>query len=99
MRIDLHAHSTASDGTTTPADLVALAVEAGLDVLALPDHDTTTGWEEALSALLPGLTLVLGAEISCQFADASGTRTGVHLLAYLFDPAEPAFASARAALR
>lgn len=76
-----------------------MAVEAGLDVLALTDHDTTAGWEEALSALLPGLTLVLGAEISCQYADASGTRTGVHLLAYLFDPAEPAFAAARAALR
>ncbi len=67
---------------------------AGLDVLALTDHDTTAGWAEAEAALPAGLSLVRGAEISC-------VRAGipVHLLAYLFDPLEPAFAAERRALR
>lgn len=101
LRIDLHAHSTASDGTTPPADLVALAAAAGLDVLALTDHDTTGGWSAAAGALPTGLTLVQGAEISCRDADADagGVRTGVHLLAYLFDPSEPVFRAARNWLR
>lgn len=94
MRIDLHAHSTASDGTDTPTELVAAARAAGLDVLAVTDHDTTGGWAEAAAALPAGLSLVRGAEISC-------VRDGIslHLLAYLFDPAEPRFAAERAALR
>jgi hypothetical protein len=93
-RIDLHTHSTASDGTTAPQDLVREAREAGLDVVALTDHDTTGGWAAAEAALPPGLALVRGAEISC----VSGT-VSLHLLAYLFDPAEPAFAAARRELR
>lgn len=93
-RIDLHTHSTASDGTTPPAQLVAEAQAAGLDVIALTDHDTTGGWAEAAEALPSGLDLVRGAEISC-------IRDGIslHLLAYLFDPEEPAFADARRELR
>ncbi|HKC28609.1 MAG TPA: PHP domain-containing protein, partial [Jatrophihabitans sp.] len=47
MRIDLHTHSTASDGTDTPAALVTTAAAAGLDVVALTDHDTTAGWAQA----------------------------------------------------
>ncbi len=93
-RIDLHTHSTASDGTTPPDRLVAGARDAGLDVVALTDHDTTSGWAEAAAALPPGLTLVPGAEISCVAGGIS-----LHLLAYLFDPAEPEFAAARRALR
>jgi predicted metal-dependent phosphoesterase TrpH len=93
-RIDLHTHSTASDGTTPPARLVAEAREAGLDVLALTDHDTTAGWDEAAAALPAGLALVRGAEISCVCDGIA-----LHLLAYLFDPAEPAFATARRELR
>jgi predicted metal-dependent phosphoesterase TrpH len=93
-RIDLHTHSTASDGTTPPADLVRQAREVGLDVLALTDHDTTRGWAEAAGALPPGLALVRGAEISCSWQGIS-----LHLLAYLFDPSEPAFAARRQALR
>ncbi|GLF94496.1 PHP domain-containing protein [Streptomyces yaizuensis] len=84
MRIDLHTHSTASDGTDTPAELVRNAAAAGLDVVALTDHDTTRGHAEALAALPAGLTLVTGAEISCALDGAS-----MHLLAYLFDPDEP----------
>jgi predicted metal-dependent phosphoesterase TrpH len=79
--IDLHTHSTASDGTLPPAALMAAAGEAGLSVVALTDHDTTSGWDEAAAALPEQLSLVRGAEISC-------TRSGIslHLLAYLFDP-------------
>ncbi|MEE1756415.1 PHP domain-containing protein [Streptomyces sp. SP18CS02] len=87
MRIDLHTHSTASDGTDTPAGLVRAAAEAGLDVVALTDHDTTRGHAEAVAAarsLDAGPTLVTGAELSCRI-----DGVGVHMLAYLFDPDEP----------
>lgn len=99
MRIDLHTHSAASDGTQSPAELVAAAAAAGLDVVALTDHDTTAGWEDARRALPPGLALVRGAELSCASIAPDGRRTPVHLLAYLFDPDEPTFAAARAGLR
>lgn len=81
MRIDLHCHSTASDGTTPPQELGQEARAAGLDVLALTDHDTTGGWAAAAEALPDGLSLVRGAEISCVHQGIS-----LHLLAYLFDP-------------
>jgi hypothetical protein len=67
-------------------------------VLALTDHDTVDGIAEATAALPPGLTLVAGSEISCAVTD-NGQRTSVHLLAYLFDPAEPTLATEMAALR
>ena len=93
-RIDLHTHSTASDGTTPPDVLVREAAAAGLDVVALTDHDTTAGWAAAADALPTGLALVRGAEVSCSRGGIS-----LHLLAYLFDPAEPTFAAQREALR
>lgn len=86
MRIDLHTHSTASDGTDTPAELVANAARAGLTTFAITDHDTTAGWEEARAALPPGLRLVRGTELSCVSPDGRGGYCTVHLLAYLFDP-------------
>jgi predicted metal-dependent phosphoesterase TrpH len=99
MRIDLHAHSTASDGTQPPADVVRRAAAAALDVVALTDHDTVAGHADAAAALPSGLTLVPGAEISCEVVDGDGRRTSLHLLAYLFDPDEADFAAARARLR
>ena len=82
MRIDLHTHSNRSDGTTSPGALVRHALEVGIDVLALTDHDTTEGWEEAAAAASEeGLTLVRGIEISCKLQGSA-----VHLLAYLPDP-------------
>ncbi|MFF2507316.1 PHP domain-containing protein [Streptomyces sp. NPDC058067] len=84
MRIDLHTHSTASDGTDSPAELVRNAAAAGLDVVALTDHDTSRGHAEAVAALPAGLTLVTGAELSCRL-----DGVGLHMLAYLFDPDEP----------
>ncbi|GHA72879.1 PHP domain-containing protein [Streptomyces termitum] len=94
MRIDLHTHSTASDGTDTPAELVRGAAAAGLDVVALTDHDTTRGHAEAIAAAPEGLTVVTGAELSCRL-----DGTGVHLLAYLFDPEEPALLAERELVR
>ncbi len=82
VRIDLHTHSTASDGTEVPGDVVAAAAAAGLDVVALTDHDTTAGWVEATdSARRHGIDLVLGTEVS---ARAHGIS--IHLLSYLQDP-------------
>ncbi|TXJ70803.1 PHP domain-containing protein [Streptomyces lavendulae] len=94
MRIDLHCHSTASDGTDTPAELMRHAAAAGLDVVALTDHDTTRGHAEAIAALPAGLTLVPGAELSCRIDGVS-----MHLLAYLFDPEEPALLAERELVR
>ncbi|WP_238016427.1 PHP domain-containing protein [Dactylosporangium sp. AC04546] len=98
MRIDLHAHSTASDGTSTPTELVAEAAAAGLDVVALTDHDTTAGWPAAIAARPAGLTLVPGAELSCRW-HGGPWPISLHLLAYLFDPAEPALATELARVR
>ena len=84
--IDLHAHSTVSDGTESPTVLVEAATAAGIAVLALTDHDTVGGWEEATSAARrAGLTLVPGIEISCAVGGVS-----IHLLGYLTDPDDPA---------
>lgn len=86
MLIDLHTHSTASDGTEPPAVVVAQAVAAGLDVVALTDHDTTLGWDEAADAARRhGIRLVPGIEVSC-----SRNHQSIHLLAYLPDPTHPA---------
>ncbi len=82
MRIDLHTHSVASDGTQTPRELVTAGVAAGLDVMAITDHDTDAGWAEAEEAARDtGITLVRGMEISSRH-----DGKGVHLLAYLPDP-------------
>ncbi|WP_313409011.1 PHP domain-containing protein [Aeromicrobium sp.] len=82
MRIDLHTHSTRSDGTETPSELVNSAKGVGLDVVALTDHDATEGWDEAQQAADEvGIRLIRGIEISTQFGGSS-----VHLLGYEFDP-------------
>jgi predicted metal-dependent phosphoesterase TrpH len=83
--IDLHTHSTASDGTEPPAEVVASAARACLSVLALTDHDTYAGWKPAAAAVPGcGVALVRGVEISC-----SHEGTSVHVLAYLLDPHHP----------
>lgn len=99
VRIDLHTHSTTSDGTDTPAELVRRAARSGVDVVALTDHDTTAGWEEAASALPSGLQLVRGMEMSCSGRGEDGAPVAVHLLAYLFDPDDPVFVAELARLR
>jgi len=86
LLIDLHTHSNASDGTESPGGVVESAAAAGLDVVALTDHDTTAGWDEAAEAAeRTGVALVRGTEVSARSAGIS-----VHLLSYLHDPAHPA---------
>src|SRR4051812_44952346 len=109
MRIDLHTHSSVSDGTETPARLLATARDAGLDVVALTDHDTTDGWAAAALARPAGLTVVPGMELSCRWFPDGDSPDGdlpdrqrpisVHLLAYLFDPEHPGLMSERTRLR
>jgi predicted metal-dependent phosphoesterase TrpH len=99
MLIDLHTHSSVSDGTETPAELMATARAAGLDVVALTDHDTTAGWSDAEAARPPGLTVVPGLELSCRWFPSDQPPISVHLLAYLFDPLHAGFAAERARLR
>lgn len=87
--IDLHTHSTASDGTEPPSVVVAQARNAGLDVVALTDHDTAHGWPEAAEAAARhGVALVRGIEISC-----SRHGRSIHLLGYLVDPQHPGLAT------
>jgi 3',5'-nucleoside bisphosphate phosphatase len=88
VRIDLHAHSSRSDGTEPPAGLVRAAVDAGLDVVAITDHDTAAGWDEARAAAEEnGIGLVPGMELSTRYGGRS-----VHLLAFLPDPTWPELA-------
>ncbi len=79
--IDLHTHTTASDGTDSPFTLVKKALAAGVKTLGVTDHDSTAGWSEAISAMQPQIELVLGAEISCLTDDG----ISVHMLGLLFD--------------
>ena len=92
--IDLHVHSNASDGTDPPAEVIRRAEAAGLDVVALTDHDTQAGLAEARAALPDGLTLIPGMELSCQLDGRS-----VHLLAYLFDREDPALRAETSQIR
>jgi hypothetical protein len=94
VRIDLHTHSSASDGTDAPARVMRRAADAGLDLVALTDHDTLAGHAEARAALPPGLTLVPGMELSSRL-----TGRSVHLLCYGVDPANPQLAAECHAIR
>lgn len=85
QRIDLHTHSTVSDGTDSPAELVVAAARAGLDVVAITDHDSTAGWSNALTTgARVGVRVVPGVEIS-----TARDGRSLHLLVYLLDPADP----------
>jgi len=93
--IDLHTHSSVSDGTETPTQLVRAAVAAGLSTIALTDHDSTAGWHEAFTAATgTGLQIVPGMELSTNYGPAS-----VHVLAYLFDPLDAGIVSETARIR
>jgi len=81
LKIDLHTHTSYSDGTDTPAQLINKALAAGISIIGLTDHDSISGWQEATNALRVGISLVPGAEISCQTTDG----ISVHILGLLFD--------------
>lgn len=95
MRIDLHTHSSVSDGTDTPSELVGKARAVGLDVVGLTDHDTFDGLNEALAeGERLGVDVVRGMELSC-----SRRGSSVHVLAYGADPASPGLAAEMARVR
>lgn len=88
VRIDLHVHSSVSDGSDPPAEVMRRARAAGLDVVALTDHDTVGGIAAARDSLPSGLRLIEGMELSTTAGEDS-----MHLLAYEFDPSDPALAA------
>ncbi|WP_182560968.1 PHP domain-containing protein [Microlunatus kandeliicorticis] len=95
MRIDLHTHSNVSDGTDEPAALVEAAARSGLAVVALTDHDTFDGLDEAQAAgERLGVEVVRGVELSTRYGDDS-----VHLLGYGVDETDPALSAEMAAIR
>jgi predicted metal-dependent phosphoesterase TrpH len=80
---DLHNHSTRSDGLLSPTQLIELAARTGVDAIALTDHDTTDGLDEAaIAARRAGLALVPGVEISVSWGD-----TTLHVVGLNIDPA------------
>jgi predicted metal-dependent phosphoesterase TrpH len=81
--IDIHTHTTCSDGTDSPLALVKKAASSGITVLGLADHDTTSGWQDAIDALHSDMQLALGSEVSC----LTESGTAVHMLGLLFDGA------------
>ena len=88
--IDLHAHTNHSDGKDTPTELIENAVKAGVQVLAITDHDTVSGWDEAIRAAQNfGIGLIPGIEVSTRALTPSGHGVSVHMLAYLPDPNNP----------
>ena len=88
-RIDLHMHSTASDGTDTPLRLAEKAKAAGIEVFALTDHDTVAGAEQLAGRLPEGVTFVPGIEFSCRMDTGK-----CHILGYRCDTSHPAFQAA-----
>ena len=84
--LDLHTHTTASDGALPPRELVALAIKRGVRVLAVTDHDSTDGLAEAIAAAGTSLTIVPGLEINCDVAGGE-----VHILGYYVDYEAPWF--------
>lgn len=92
---DLHTHSAVSDGTESPAELIVSAVAAGLGTVALTDHDTTAGWDEARQeAERHEIVLIPGLELSTML----GYRS-VHMLGYLVDPQDASLAAETARIR
>ena len=84
--IDLHVHSTASDGTLTPSEILEMAVQLGLSAVSITDHDTLSGSAAALADGIPGtLEFITGIEISAAAPDGYPSGSSVHLLGYGMD--------------
>src|SRR5207247_3378705 len=84
-RIDLHAHTTASDGSLTPEELVRLAKSQGVSTLAVTDHDTIAGLSQAIAeGERVGVEIIPGIEISCLYK-----QTELHILGYFINPGDP----------
>lgn len=89
MKVDLHLHSTHSDGNWTPSQLVAHAIDIGMSVIALTDHDSVTGIDEALAAASGKLEVIPAVEINTVWTDNSGISQDVHILGYFIDRMNP----------
>jgi predicted metal-dependent phosphoesterase TrpH len=94
VKIDLHTHSTRSDGLDSPSQLIKNAAASGISVVSLTDHDTVSGWDEARSSaqehgigFIPGIEVTSVSEVE-RFGRS--IRISVHLLAYLPDPSHEA---------
>jgi predicted metal-dependent phosphoesterase TrpH len=95
MRVDLHVHSNNSDGAFPPVEVVRIAREAGLDGIALTDHDSTAGYEPAREAgERAGLRVIPGSEISAVYQGGS-----VHILGYFLDTSHPRLVEELGAIR
>ena len=95
MAVDLHTHSTASDGSETPATVVRLAKAAGLRAVALTDHDNMDGIAEATAAgVAAGIDVIPGTELSVEWDGGA-----MHLLVYFLDPGPGPLQDAMAAIR
>ena len=90
--IDLHLHTTASDGSDTPSELIRKARERGLGVISITDHDTIAGSLEAIALPFDGVKVITGIEFSCTVPGDSGFDC--HILGYGFDPEHPALLGA-----
>lgn len=87
QKVDLHCHSTASDGTLTPSEIVELAKEKEITYLALTDHDTVSGLKEAISKGKElGVTVIPGIEVTADTSFLGGGKRELHILGYHFDP-------------
>lgn len=96
MRVDLHVHTTASDGVLAPSDVVRAAIAAGVDVIAITDHDTIAGIDEALAASSESaLRVVPGVELSVEEAASSD----VHLLGFMIDHTDAELVATLSGLR
>ena len=95
MAVDLHIHTTCSDGTSTPEKVVGLALRAGLSAIAITDHDAVAGVQRARQAAGTGMAVVSGVELSARAAGAGD----VHLLGYLVDSSSPTLIRALEAQR
>ena len=91
-KADLHLHTTASDGSDTPAALIDRAREKGIEVIAITDHDTIAGSVEALGLSADGIKIITGIEFSCKYSGEYGFEC--HILGYGFDPESEAILSA-----
>jgi predicted metal-dependent phosphoesterase TrpH len=93
--IDLHIHSTASDGTYTPQEIMAMADQLGLKAIAITDHDTLDGCRQAFNGNIPSsLGFITGVEISVQAPEGCNIRDSLHILGYGINPEDPALLQA-----
>ena len=91
-KADLHLHTTASDGSDTPSELIAKALAHGIEVMAITDHDTLVGSSEAVKMPDTGVKIITGIEFSCRYFGECDFDC--HILGYGFDPASPAMLAA-----